>query len=184
MSNLVKHAEAELKLAGLFDKDSDYDGGLGEAVLELVKVFAKQGHSGFSASRTIQLFERVANYKTLKPLTGEDSEWNDVSEMSGEPQWQNNRDSRVFKDKDGKVTALEAIVWRTQKGSTWSGTADGISSKQEIQGFPFTHKTFYVDVTEEEVSPDNWEFHINDRTQLDEVFEHYKAQLTEPNRKD
>ena len=43
--NLAKHAEYELRKAGLFDKDSDYGGMLGKAVMDIVKVFAKQGHS-------------------------------------------------------------------------------------------------------------------------------------------
>ena len=43
MSDLTDHARNELKLAGLFDKDSDYDGMLGDSVMELVKVFSKQG---------------------------------------------------------------------------------------------------------------------------------------------
>lgn len=65
MSNLVKHAEKELKKAGLFDKDSDYDGMLGEGVLELITVFASQGHSGMSAEMTVQLFERLARFKEI-----------------------------------------------------------------------------------------------------------------------
>jgi len=40
-----------LEQNGLFDKDSDYGGWLGEAVMEVVELVAKQGHSGGSASR-------------------------------------------------------------------------------------------------------------------------------------
>jgi hypothetical protein len=50
-----------LKNQGLFDEDSDYGGMLGEAVLELVKVFSKQGHSGFSAMLTKEMFYRLLN---------------------------------------------------------------------------------------------------------------------------
>ena len=32
-----------------FDQDSDYEGMLGTAVYEIIKVFAQQGHSGASA---------------------------------------------------------------------------------------------------------------------------------------
>ena len=32
MSNLVKHAERELRKAGLFDQDSDYNGMIAEAI--------------------------------------------------------------------------------------------------------------------------------------------------------
>ena len=83
-SNLVKHAERELKLAGIHqkdaDKDADYDGALYDDVMELVRVFSNQGHSGASAMRTLQLFNIVASYENLMPLTGEDNEWVEVSE--------------------------------------------------------------------------------------------------------
>lgn len=65
MSNLVNHATAELKKAGLFDKDSDYDGMLGEGVLELITVFANQGHSGYSAQITRELFNKLSNFEEL-----------------------------------------------------------------------------------------------------------------------
>jgi hypothetical protein len=53
--SLVEHAEDELRRAGLFDKDSDYDGILGQAALEVVRVFANQGRSGASAANVIKL---------------------------------------------------------------------------------------------------------------------------------
>lgn len=65
MSNLVNHATEQLKKAGLFDKDSDYVGELGEGVLELITLFASQGHSGMSAELTIQLFERLARFEDI-----------------------------------------------------------------------------------------------------------------------
>lgn len=65
MSNLVDHAEKELKRVGLFDKDSDYDGMLGEDVLELITVFAGQGHSGMSAQMTRELFHKLSNFENL-----------------------------------------------------------------------------------------------------------------------
>lgn len=36
------HSRRELKKAGLFDKDSDYNAVIGNAVMELIVVFAKQ----------------------------------------------------------------------------------------------------------------------------------------------
>jgi len=38
MSNLVEHAKRELTLAGLFNKDSDYGGMMGDSVMELMEV--------------------------------------------------------------------------------------------------------------------------------------------------
>lgn len=99
---LVSHAEAELRRAGLFDKDSDYEGMMGKAVLELVEAFAKQGHSGFSAHQALDIFDKVARWKTLTPLTSDPDEWSDVSEMSGQPMWQSKRDPSYFSKDGGK----------------------------------------------------------------------------------
>lgn len=65
MSNLVDHANKELTRVGLFDKDSDYDGMLGESVLVLITVFAAQGHSGYSAQLTRELFHKLSNFEEL-----------------------------------------------------------------------------------------------------------------------
>ena len=118
MSNLVKHAEYELKLAGLFDKDSDYEGMLGKAVLELVKVFAKQGHSGFSAHTTLELFELVASYKPLTPIGTTKDEWEDFSEQSGYTIYQNKRRSTTF-SRDGGKTWYDIENKKLNNGDTW-----------------------------------------------------------------
>jgi hypothetical protein len=104
--NLVEHAERELREAGLFDADSDYAGGLGEAVLGLVKVFAEQGHSGTSAQLTVDLFRRVASYQTLTPLknpmaSGEYIDHSDIS--GGNPVFQSTRKPSVFSEDGGKT---------------------------------------------------------------------------------
>lgn len=51
------------------DKDSDYEGVLGEAIMELVRSFSRQGHSGMSAAMTSEIFNRLAGWKPLSPLT-------------------------------------------------------------------------------------------------------------------
>jgi hypothetical protein len=96
---LVEHARNEMQRAGLFDADADYDGMIGTAVLELVKKFAEQGHSGFSAQVTLEVFDKVARFKTLTPITSNADEWMEV----GNGNWQNRRQSSVF-SKDGGQT--------------------------------------------------------------------------------
>ena len=170
MSNLVNHAEKELKIAGLFDKDSDYNGMLAKSVIDLVKLFSEQGHSGASAAITISLFKELADFKTITSLTGKDEEWNEVSDGM----FQNNRNSAVFKDsKDNKAYYIDAISWKTQTGSCWHGRADNISSRQYIKSFPFKPKTFIIDVIEEEVKKDNWSLHIKNKEDLNKVWEFY-----------
>lgn len=106
-SNLVRHAEYELRRAGLFSKDADYEGMIAEAVMKLVKVHAAEGHSGMSHSYTLEIFNRVANFKTLGPLTNDPAEWSEVGKdmmpTGQKTVWQNRRQSSCFSN-DGGVT--------------------------------------------------------------------------------
>lgn len=104
--SLVEHAERELRLAGLFDKDSDYGGMIGEAVLGLVRTFAEQGHSGMSASYTLFLFNKVGNYKPLTKIGTTKEEWMNVSDYGcnkGKPLYQNIRSSSCFSEDGGET---------------------------------------------------------------------------------
>ena len=104
MSNLIDHAEREMRLAGLYDADADYGGMIPEAVLALVKVHAEQGHSGGSHAMVMAIFNRVANFKTLTPVTDDPGEWVDQSAASGgTPCWQNKRQSSCFSTDGGKT---------------------------------------------------------------------------------
>ena len=102
-------AVEELKRAG-YDINDPEDGPnkwLAESVIELLVVFGGQGHSGSSAPHAVELFKNLAMWKPLAPLTGEDDEWNEV----GDGVFQNKRDGRVFKEKDGKAYCLDMIVF-------------------------------------------------------------------------
>jgi len=101
--SLGDYAFQELTKAGFFDKDSDYEGNLGHAVMELIDTFSDQGHSGYSAQAVIHLFTKLAKWEPLSPITSDPDEWNDVSDMSGKPMWQNKRDSRCFSSDGGKT---------------------------------------------------------------------------------
>jgi hypothetical protein len=103
MSHLTEHAKTELTLAGLFDKDSDYNGETGKAVMQLIKVFAKQEHSGASAGLVLQIFNTVASFKTLTPVGQNPDEWVDVSEATDCPMWQNKRQCSLFSKDGGKT---------------------------------------------------------------------------------
>jgi len=48
-----------LQEIGVYDKDSDYEGMIGEAVEQLSATFAEQRHSGFSAVVTVGLFNQL-----------------------------------------------------------------------------------------------------------------------------
>ena len=193
---LTEHAKMELEVAGLFDKDSDYGGMTGEAVMELIEVFGEQGHSGMSASLTRNIFNKLADYKPLTPIQGTDDEWGTEASDT-----QNKRLFSLSKRDDGTVRYGDAIIWQGEESwDTFGGTVEGISSFQNIKGFPFTPKTFVIDVireynTEEYFKENdihyfesgwvdndgNHEYYtqkIKDRSQLDEVREYYDLTST------
>ena len=185
--SLIEHAKMELQIAGAFDKDSVYQGAIGEAVMELIEVFSKQGHSGMSAPYVAGLFHKLAKYEPLVPITGKDEEWGEVSFFEKKEIFQNKRCSALFKDgKDGRPYYIDAIIKRNQRGVTWTGRAwlssedwvnsdrtKMIGSKCYIKSFPFTPKSFYIDVRDVEVEKDDWESFVVDTKQLDEVKEYY-----------
>ena len=104
-SPMIRWAEQELRRAGLFDEDSDYDGMLGVEVMRLIRAFCGQGHSGMSAHMTIDLFETLASWKPLMPLSDDPAEWMHIDEdMAGEPNlWQSRRNSSCFSNNGGKT---------------------------------------------------------------------------------
>ena len=103
MTNLTQYAKEELERAGLFDRDSDYGGLLGNSALEIVETFTKQGHSGHSAEVVTQLVSKLLRYEPLTPLTYAEDEWTDVSKETGHPLWQNKRRLSVFSKDGGKT---------------------------------------------------------------------------------
>lgn len=136
-SNLVRFAENEMQRAGLFDKDSDYGGMLGDAVLQMIRQFSDEGHSGFSAGIAVNIFQKVARFEPLTPLTGEPDEWMEAYEGC----FQNRRCSHVFKDKDGQAYDGQGRVFREPSGACFTS----FDSRVYIT-FPYTPRTEYVDV--------------------------------------
>ena len=122
MSKYHSFAVEEMKRIGfLFDEDDypiedptddfDMNAEMAMCVLEVLDVFAKQGHSGMSASYCLQILEKTMKFEPLTPLTGDDDEWNHINDerTGNNPVYQNKRCSHVFKengeayDIDGKI---------------------------------------------------------------------------------
>lgn len=102
MSTLLSHAKEELKRYN----NGLYGDMLSEAIYEIVEVFAKQGHSGFSAAMAAEAAGRLMNFKPLTPLTGEDDEWAKL-----DLGWQNKRYTSLFKDDDGFCYDLAGVTF-------------------------------------------------------------------------
>lgn len=139
MSNLIEYAKEELKI--LDYKPIDEEEGpnrIQENVLELLDVFQKQGHSGFSAFYCIALFSKLAKFEPLSPLTGEESEWTEVAPGV----FQNKRCSHVFRDVNlfnGQAYDIEGKIFCKPDGTYYT-------SKYSIVPvvFPYEPKTEYV----------------------------------------
>lgn len=184
MANLVEYAKKEFLKLGytpVVKCGEGPDKWLQESVIELLEVFSKQGHSGSSAPYTINMFKKLAAFKPISPILCTDDEWFDIG--SSDESYQNNRCYSIFKDgKDGKPYYGDAIVWRNQDGISYTGTVfnskrEKIKSSQTIK-IPFNPKTFYIDVIEREISPNNWETYIKNESQLKKVWKYYEHQET------
>jgi hypothetical protein len=167
--SLIKYAEEEIKAAGLNDPDSDYNGDIGKAVLELIQVFSNQGHSGMSASIVRNVFNKLVKYEPLIPITGNTEEWMEVSEGL----FQNKRLGGLFKE-NGRVYYLDAIIFVDENGSRFSGISytkkkkKQITSRQLVKTFPFIPQTFEIEVFDK-----NDERYIKNKKELKKVFKYY-----------
>lgn len=118
-SNMIEHAKSELKfLRGDTNTEDEMQRLIEADILEIVRTFAKQGHSGSSASYCIPIINRLLKREPITPLTGDDSEWCEVSPGC----FQNIRCSGVFKDTNrygGKPYTINGKVFSNDQGKTW-----------------------------------------------------------------
>jgi hypothetical protein len=144
VSNLLSHAERELDLIGLTEED-EYNGMMRKHILHMISEFADEGHSGFSASYAISILSKLLDFKPLSPLTGEDSEWNDIAQYGdGTTLYQNNRRSSVFKDADGSCYDIDGKVF-------WEWYKD--EDSKPFKSF-YTNRDSRVEVTFPYTAPD------------------------------
>ena len=170
-------------------------------ILALCEAFGKSGQSGgsapYTASAITQAVKKLCLQEPICDVTGHDNEWVDVSEISdGEILWQNSRCSGLFKYPDGKLSYVDAIVWKGEEDwDTFTGRVYIDEKDFELIGssqfakLPFKPKTFYIDVvrvpiTKEEAESRNLHYIedgfnkcyytiLKDSTQLDKVFKYY-----------
>lgn len=115
---VIRHAEHELRLAGLFDQNNNES--IAEPVMELVRVLARQDESVDRAT-TVEAFARVANYKALTPLTDHPEEWTEITP-----------DMRPY----GKKVS----IWRSMRQPTCFSNDGGKTyydiHEPEVKGYP------------------------------------------------
>lgn len=195
-SNFILHARREFEILKQSCGDNECEKPIilryEKEIYDILKKVSKEGLSGGSAPYYASIIsnsiKHLIMFETMSPLTGEDNEWNDISDYcNGKKSWQNNRNSAVFKWSNGKYTYNDAVIFKNQNGICYSGSAelpDGSSfPKLYIKSFPFEPKTFYIDVYDWEVDKDDeniekegsgwWRSRVVDVNQLKEVFEYY-----------
>ena len=123
-------------------------------VLDIVAMFAEQGHSGMTASYVLNILDRVLRYKPIKPLTGADDEWNDI----GNGQEQNRRCSSVFRYNHDNTTAYdsEGKVFSDDGGQTFYSCRE---SHVPVT-FPYTPPTHPEHVILNEAEPTTAEMQL------------------------
>jgi hypothetical protein len=117
-------------------------------ILGLLAVFENAGHSGSSAPYAINLFSKLASFKPIAPLTGEEWEWVHVYDHPDHgPVYQNKRCSSVFKDNAGTYDIEGIVFWE------WYKNEEGEMSK-----IYFTGRESSVPVTFPYVKPEKPEY--------------------------
>lgn len=155
MNTYITHARNEYKAAGWLNDDGSFKDDMQQKICEhieaLLEIFSSEGHSGSTAPYTIQLFEKLARFDPICPLTGEDWEWVDVAKESGYTLYQNKRCGAVFKGDpsrfNGNAYFLDAVVfwdWAvdSETGQQWKSYYTSRDSMREIT-FPYTPETKY-----------------------------------------
>lgn len=151
MTNTQSHAKRELELLSGDSVIKEFT----PEILALVEKFGKSGQSGgsapFVASALKNAIEKLLRFETLSPVTGEDSEWVDITVIKdGESMYQNNRDSRIFKDgKNGRAYFIDAMIEKVENytwyGWFWKSREDYLAGNKENYISPRVYKviSFY-----------------------------------------
>ena len=158
-TNVLAYAQRELAiLERNVDAKNDSPGALEmqrdmtKNLLEVLAVFATQGHSGMSAGYATWAITQLLDYKPLTPIWGTEDEWMEVDrDMAGGVCYQNRRHSSVFKD-DRRAYQSGGVIFKEPNGSCYSSGA----SRQTVE-FPYVPMVIYVDVDLEGNCLDGWD---------------------------
>lgn len=146
MSSTVKHAKRELALLGYIPLDQEQEDGPNKAaqenILQLLEVFDKQEKTLDSARYVIGMFFKLASLEPLRPLTGDDSEWEKIDYQT----FENIRSPRVFKNiNTGIAFDIEGKVFEDPDGARFTSK----DSLVEIT-FPYVPHTTVVKIPREQ----------------------------------
>lgn len=162
-TNTRLYADRELNtLLSIPDADKAIVEDFVPEILALCEKFGRSGQSGGSASFYASELGRVIKLLCMQepicPIQNTPDEWVPVAHEDAGELFQNIRCGAMFKvGVDGRPYYLDAIVFKDSPQGGYTGTAklaDGttVYSRQYIKSFPFTPKTFYVDVDDNGVA--------------------------------
>lgn len=140
--NLLEHAKRELKLAGydISDKGCEmcddeeplkgYVNSCAKNAYELIETLSKAGHSGMSIGITLGIFNKLAKWETLTPLTNNPDEWGKL-EGCEDGDWQSKRNPSCFTsdfetyhdieaDENYDIVEENGISIRKRKDKPWA----------------------------------------------------------------
>ena len=140
---LMNYAESELARI-THDEDGMQDL-MNKNILEIIKTFGEQDHSGFSANYAISILERLLGFKPITPLTGEDDEWEDT----GHGVLQNKRCPSVFKNPDGTCYDIDGIIVSDNGGITWFYSSRFIKEVTFPYTVPIHPEKVYIEYTKD-----------------------------------
>jgi hypothetical protein len=118
--NLHDHAVNELSR---LDDGSEEQAEVNKDILKIVDDFSSQGHSGFSASYTLNLLTRLLKFYPIKPITNSEDEWGKWQGPEGNKSRQACRYSALFQNEDGSVYDINRISkqYEDHMDSSWYG---------------------------------------------------------------
>lgn len=197
-TNYVRHANAEYKIAwpnmDSNKEDEDMQRYMCNQVNDLLYLLSSQGDSGGSIGYKLNLFNKLAKFQIISPLTFKDDEFSDKLSLPGEDLKQNIRNSAVFK-KNSKYTFNDSFICSgkyyvgekneiiKRDGGNWSGGVFVIPEDPETTIYylnndwikdttKFTGKPFYINVYEIEY-PNDWWIKCCKESDLDKYKEQY-----------
>lgn len=136
--NLVFHAKSEL--AHLLNTGEESDLWVRENLIDLVRVFSAQNHSGLSASYVSGVLIRLLKFEPIGPIRGTEDEW--VIHNHGDDMYaQNARCGHIFQRQDKTAYDSQRVIFREPDGVCFMSSM----SRTDVT-FPYVPKTLYADV--------------------------------------
>lgn len=141
IQNLLEFAQAELEQVGMGRTATGANLAMRNHILKVLSILAYEQLTGFNSAAALHIVAKLFNYEPLLPLTGDPSEWADVSNTGGGMQQQNLRCRRVFIDATGQPVDTTGKVFRLPDGM-WVSTS---ASSVPIDKFPYSPTTQFVE---------------------------------------